>query len=259
MSFKETIRKSYEEIRKAGDLSPSSRINRLFGDLVREVTHTFDEEASLSPKEERLLQDLCSRAEYELERYWAKRIIASSSPQKELLRFPYFKNYFDLTRLEWLSLQSCQAHKNHKILFVGGGPLPLTAIMLAREFGAPSTVIDIDETAVALSRQLITRLGLGSMVRILRDDARQFRDYGKFSSIFVAALAGLLPSHKEDIFLRVKQKAKKETHIIARSSWGNRRLLYRPLSPKAYRHFEPVLQIDPYSDIVNSVVILKKT
>jgi len=258
MSFGKNIRKLYEDIRKAGDLSPSPRINRLFGDLVREATRTFDERAGLSLKEERLLQNLCSRAEYELERYWAERITASPSPRKELARFPYVKNYLDLTRLEWFSFQGCQTHKNHRVLFVGGGPLPLTAIMLAREFNIASTVIDSDKTAVGLSKKVIDQLGLARMVTIRHADARDFKDYGKFSVIFVAALAGLIPSQEENIFLRIKEKAKKGTHIMARSSWGNRRLLYRPLSPKTYRHFEPVLRIDPYSDIVNSVVIFKK-
>jgi nicotianamine synthase len=259
MSFDERIRKLYEQIKGEQDLSPAPRINRLFGELVREVTNAFDEKAGLSKKEERLLQEICSCAEYELERYWAERIIASRSAEKELAQFPYIKNYSDLTRLEWFSFQGCQTHKKHSVLFVGGGPMPLTAIMLAHEFGVSSTIIDYDKTAVELSKKLINRLGLTAMIKIRHVDAQEFEDYGKFSVIFVAALAGLLPNDKENIFLRIKQKAKKETHIIARSSWGNRKLLYRPLSSETYRHFEPVLRIDPYTDIVNSVVILKKT
>lgn len=137
--------------------------------------------------------------------------------------------------------------------------MPLTAIMLAREFGVFSTVIDCDKAAVELSKKVINQLGLAAMIKIRHVDAREFEDYERFSVIFVAALAGLLPTDKENIFLRIKQKAKKETHIIARSSWGNRKLLYRPLSSDTYRYFEPVLRIDPYTDIVNSVVILKKT
>ena len=259
MSFGERINKIYKQIKNEQDLSPAPRINRLFGDLVQEVTHTFDEPAGLSQKEERLLQGVCSRAEYELERYWTERIVESRLPKKELAQFPYVKNYSDLTRLEWFSFQGCQTHKNHSVLFVGGGPLPLTAIMLAQNFGVSSTVIDCDKSAADLSKTLIDRLGLATMIKIRHIDAQQFEDYGRFSVIFIAALAGLLPTHKENIFLRIKQKAKKDTHIIARSSWGNRRLLYRPLSSGAYRHFEPILQIDPYTDIVNSVVILKKT
>lgn len=259
MSFNERIRKLYEQIQSEQDLSPAPRINRLFGELVREVTCAFDEKSGLSRKEERLLQEICSNAEYKLERYWAERIVASRSPEKELAQFPYIKNYSDLTRLEWFSFQGCQTHKNHNVLFVGGGPMPLTAIMLAREFGVPSTVLDCDGIAVKLSKKLIDRLGLTAMIKIRLVDARQFENYDHFSVIFVAALAGLLPANKEKIFLRIKQNAQKETHIIARSSWGNRRLLYRPLSRETYRHFEPVLRIDPYTDIVNSVVILKKT
>ena len=82
MSFNERIRKLYEQIQSEQDLSPAPHINRLFGELVREVTCVFDEKSGLSKKEERLLQEICSRAEYKLERYWAERIVRPARPKR---------------------------------------------------------------------------------------------------------------------------------------------------------------------------------
>ncbi|MDP3771283.1 MAG: nicotianamine synthase family protein [bacterium] len=258
MTYSENIRRIYDELDRAPELTPSPRINELFSALVRAVTSCMDDErAPLTATETARLQDMCSRGEFELERHWAERITTAAHPEEELRRFPYLQNYRDLTTLEWSAFRECQQHAEHRVLFCGGGPLPLTAIMLAREFHVPSTVLDVDPSAVAAASALVERLGLTEHIRIVHADAMRFTAYDEYSVIFVAALAGLMPQEKEHIFAAIKAHAKPDTHIIARSSWGNRKLLYRPLSKHIEQQFQPVLRVDPRNDVVNSVVILK--
>ena len=257
MAFDTNVRNIYRELERAPSLAPSPRINELFAALVREVTSCLDERSPLTAVETARLQDLCNMGECELERYWAERIVSATNPEDELAQFPYLENYRDLTKLEWSSFRGCTQHTEHRVLFCGGGPLPLTAIMLAREWNVPSTVLDIDEHAVVQATALVACLGLTTLIRIVQADAAQFPAHSAYSVIFVAALAGLVPQEKEHIFSAIKTRANPDTHIIARSSWGNRKLLYRPLSKTIEQQFQPVLRVDPHNDIVNSVVILK--
>jgi nicotianamine synthase len=252
------IKNILKALSQVDDLSPSPRVNKLFRSLVQEATSNRESLRAMSANEIKRLQEICSKGEYNLERYWALRILKAYRPKAELARFPYLENYRALVRLEWLSFQGCQEHKTHSVLFCGGGPLPLSAIMLAAEFSIPSTVIDNDTLAARLAKKLVRKLKLSKMIKVKNDDARNFNQYVKFSAIFVAALAGTTPKLKREIFARIHRQAKEGTHVIARSSWANRKLLYRPLDPKTHASFKPVIRIDPYTDIVNSVLIFKK-
>jgi len=84
-----------------------------------------------------------------------------------------------------------------------------------------------------------------------------YRDYSKYDIVFVAALAGASDSEKCAIFKYIKKHAKPKTHIIARSSHGKRKRLYAPLPEKVYTLFDPIFEISPYNEIINSVVIFK--
>jgi nicotianamine synthase len=251
MKFKEI----YRRIVSLQDYSPSEEVNALFSALVAIVIHPVSKEV-LSPKKCACLQAICSHAEYELEKYWAREIINGN---KRLADFPYLKNYKDLTRLEWNALDSCTDHHHHKVLFIGSGPLPMTAIMLARDHGIKSALIDNSNEAVSLSRRLIQTLGLEHMIKIVRADGTSFKNIKNFNVVFVAALAGVSTAQKMSVFRHIKKNTSLHCHIIARSSWGKRTFLYAPLPQSVYSLFIPLIEITPYNEIVNSVVIFKNS
>lgn len=242
----------YKKISTLDDYRPSEEVNNLFSSLVANVIDPL-EEGMLSDKKCACLQKICSHAEYEMEVYWAKKIIEGG----EITDFPYYKNYKDLTRLEWGVFDFCLEHENHNVLFVGSGPLPMTAIMLAMEHNIGSTLVDNDPVAVDLSRSVIKKLGLDNMISVIHADAKDFNAYVDFNVIFVAALAGTNFDDKEKLFSHIKEYASTECHIVARSSWGRRKLLYAPLPDVVYKKFRPIIEISPFNEIVNSIVILK--
>jgi len=249
MSFK----KIYSEIKKIKDFKPSQEINSLFDDLVMRVIDK-KKRNNLSLKQCTSLQKICSQSEYELEKFWSKNII---SGQKNILDFPYYQNYQDLTRLELNTINSCVCHSKHKILFIGGGPFPMTSIILAQEYNIKSVILDNDEEAVKISKKLLCFLGLQKMISVKYVDAQSFKNYKDFNVIFVAALAGSKISEKNNIFYTIKNSSQKDAHILARSSWGKRKILYRPISKKIYSIFKPILEIHPHNKIINSVILLK--
>lgn len=247
------LKEIYRQIVSLGDYKPSEKVDRLFSALVLKAVDHSDIDM-LTKKECGCLQKICSHAEYEMEKHWAKKII---SDDKSLADFPYYENYINLTRLEWNALSSCSDHTRHAVLFVGSGPLPMTAIILAIKHKTKVTIIDNDLDAIKLSRKVIGKLGLRHMINILHADGNSFNGYEDFNVIFVAALAGTNPKQKKNIFKYISRKASKKCHVVARSSWGKRKLLYPPLPRSIYSLFKPIIEISPYNEIVNSVVIFE--
>jgi nicotianamine synthase len=251
-----SIRALYRELLALENYRPSEKVNRLFTQLVQYVLNP-ESKNILKKGEVEKLQRTCQKAEYELEKYWAQKIIHGADARALIREFPYFENYVKLAQLEWSSLLSCTTHRMHNICFVGGGPLPLTAIILAETHGQAVTVLDKDRRACGISRKLIQRLDLDEKISVVEADACAYEDYGKFNVIMVAALAGMEKREKEKILLNIKRYAGQETHILARSSWGARELLYRPLDSKFSKLFHPVMEVIPQNDVINSIVIFK--
>src|ERR1700690_2118580 len=105
------LKSLYNQISKLQDLKPNKKTNELFSKLVSFAVS--QKKNKLTSKELSKLQLICSDAEYELEKFWASKIIASKHPKEESKKFPYNKNYKKLTQLEWLSLLGCTKHTAH--------------------------------------------------------------------------------------------------------------------------------------------------
>lgn len=253
------IRALYKTISEQTSYKPTPLTNRLFRRLVALALSGDAALQTLTPKEIANLQRISSLAEYELEMHWAKRIASSDTPDATLQTFPYYSNYEKLTKLEWFALRSCQNHTEHAVLFVGGGPLPLTAILLATSYGQAVAILDYDSAACQAAQSVIAKLGLSHRVSVIDSDAATFDGYSRFNTIFVAALAGAAPQEKEKIMQRIKELSPRHAHILARSSWGTREILYTPLDQKLFSVFQPIIEVRPHHDVVNSVVIFENS
>lgn len=249
------VEKLYSQISKLTDLNPTNKVNQLFSKLVSLAISDIYEH-TLHLQKQTHLQQICSQSEYLLERFWANKIAISSDPPVTLTTFPYYQNYLDLVQLEFFSLKGCTQHQIHHFLFVGGGPLPLTAIILAKEYGVSVTVLDYDHDACLASKLLISKLGLQNQINIINQDGSSYLDYGKYDVISVAALAGTDDTVKKNILLQIKSNAKPKTHILARSAWGNRQLLYKSIDRQLYEIFTPIIEVHPQNHVVNSVIIM---
>lgn len=246
----------YTQISNLDSLIPSAKVNMLFSRLV---SYAIDEnnKTSFEPTQIINLQQRCMEAECEMEKYWAQRVIDSGSPEETLKDFPYYNNYQRLTALEWANMsQFYKPQDRAKALFVGGGSLPLTSIVLAEKHQVESTIIDFDLEAVANSTQLLNRLGLSDRVRIHYADGQTFNGYGDFPAIYLAAIAGFTEQQKATIFAKVKHDAKPDTLILARTVHGNREWLYPKLQDHLFSGFSKLVEVHPHDDIVNSFVIM---
>jgi hypothetical protein len=119
-------------------------------------------------------------------------------------------------------------------------------------------VLEKDEEAYVLSKKVIEILGLEEKIKIVLADAFEYKEYHVFNTIFVAALVGSDDGRKIKLFEYIKENSGEHVHLVARSAWGKREYLYKKLPEEIFSIFKPIIKIDPYTDIVNSIIIFKK-
>jgi len=141
-------------------------------------------------------------------------------------------------------------------LFVGGGPIPFTAIIFADKYDFSITVIDKDREAVKISRKLLRELDIDG--KVVQSDASEFDNYGDFGTIHVASMVGSTENEELKVFKNIKSQVTDHSHVIARTVHGNRRLLYRPVSDEVKAMFDILAESRPSADIINSTIIMAR-
>jgi nicotianamine synthase len=255
----------HQELAALPTLSPNAQTDAVFNELVRLATHLRDGEVVrqilADPKIRGILpalRTLCSEGETELERAWARRIISSREPDQELREFPYFANYAQLTRLEHHAVLGATGRTPNRVLFVGSGPLPLTSLLLVSQHGHIGIDnIDVDPKATQLGAQLAAALGLSSL-RFRCADVLACTDLSDYDMVFVAALVGAHPDHKSRVIKHLYQHMRAGALLLARSAHSLRTLLYPPLALSDLAGFRPLVVLNPYTEVVNSLIIAEK-
>lgn len=245
-----TIPALYRTLASLDSYAPSPEVNQLFGRLV-DLVLSGSGSVGLGESAVRELRAICATAEYRLERHWSARVAASNDPWATLARFPYIENYQRLAAMEHEGLLATGASVPDRAAFVGGGPLPLSALRLA-DHGWSGTVIDHDPEAVALARALVSTFDVNLSVRLADGAAVDYTDH---DLIHVAALVG--GAEGEGVFERIEATAATGTTLLARSVHGRRQLLYPPLPDDTFGRFYHRQTIQPPDGIINSAVYFR--
>ena len=110
-----------------------------------------------------------------------------------------------------LEIERSHIDSSMRVLFVGGGPVPQSAIRIAKETGAMVDVIDNWSEGITLARKTIERLGLQAKINILPGDGLSF-PIKSYKIIFIAT--HVMPFN--EILIRMINDAEKGTCIIFR-------------------------------------------
>ncbi|KAK3358840.1 Nicotianamine synthase [Lasiosphaeria hispida] len=286
-----TVVATHTELCKLTSYAPGETINRLLGnlvsvcsqihetDVVQEVLDNADLQAMLPS-----LRIICALAESELESHWNAQILAGSNEPEHvfsrLKSFPYYENYEDLTRMELFAILSATKTAPQKFAFLGSGPLPLTSLCLLDllnsssrdsvkymanmpENAKPTVLnIDIDASALDSSRNLSAALGPRGEGMEFKCVAAGSEDQSlvEYDVVYVAALVGQSQEQKEEILLKVASRMRKGALVVIRSAWGLRTCLYAQVDITTERILgvlEPCVVMDPYTGVVNSVIVAK--
>lgn len=253
----------YRGLAGVQDLAPGPVTDDLFGRLVGLATarraSSVADAVLADPAVDAVvdhLRILCAVGETALERYWAQRIAAADDPHAELERFPYLGNYRDLTRLEVHAVAGHLPHPPRRMLFVGTGPLPLTALVLAQVHGVTVDGLDVDADAVERGNEVARALGV-HRVRVRVGDVLDATDLRGYDAVCLAALVGLDADTKSRVLAHVRARLDPGALVLARSAHSLRGLLYPVLVPDDLAGLDPLAVVHPFTDVVNSVILAR--
>lgn len=203
------------------------------------------------------LRRLCGRAEYLLERQWAQSIATAHDPQHRLLEFPYLRNYQQLGDLELhlLAGVGCDLSRLNRIGFLGGGPLPVSALILAQRLDVSIDIVDRNPEASGLADLVIERLDLSPRLRTWTVEAVQFVEAAECDIIFFAALVGADQIDKRRILAGLAERVRPGCHLVARGAHGLRTLLYPAIDVADLPGWTPLACVQPFTEVVNSVLV----
>jgi nicotianamine synthase len=253
----------YTELAQRSTLAPAEDVNRLFHRLVA-LTATPDDELAAGvlgdPRVQAILHPLralSAAGEYALEIHWAGRIIAHPQPHQELTRFTFYENYTDLMRLEYATLSSLNP-RLRTALVVGAGPLPMTALLLSRDYRLATTIVDKDADALRLGAGVLQSLEPAPARAALCTDILDFTALAEYDFIHLAALAGVESETKARIIAHLWQWMRPGAFLLLRTAEGLRTLLYPPIALQSLAGFTLQVSVRPLNHIVNSFIIVQK-
>ncbi|GEM_PF-195448 len=254
----------HRQLKVLRSLKPRQQTNKLFGELVALTRFSRESVINRVLADERIIEiqpslhRICSLGEFELEKYWCAKILKSKHPAIELENFPYYKNYDELTNLEYYSLKSTGEREIKNVLFIGSGPMPLTSILFAKNFHLRVGNVEIDKEACDLSRTLAARIGLADMLTFYNTDILNFSRIGEYDVVCVGALVGLNNKEKSAVISHVRSHMKEGALVVVRTAHYLRTLLYPQVDPDLFEGLTPHLVIQPLNEVVNSVLIAEK-
>lgn len=143
---------------------------------------------------------------------------------------------------------------NSKMLFVGSGWVPESALAHANVHGCKVVCVDQNIEAVETSRELIKKLGLENKIKVLHANGEGL-DYSDYTHIAVAIMA--LP--KKEILKRIRVSARDDVKIICRTVKKAKRLIYTPTEGAdmdGFKIINDIIAADK-TTIISSVILAK--
>jgi nicotianamine synthase len=232
MSVIDTILNTYKDLSTFSSLAPSPAINQAFENLVRIIKTPYSQEIISSTLGDARIKDIqeelykiCAEGESLLEAAWADRVLKSDDVWATLREFPYYQSYVSMVGQEVALL----ARKSHRALFIGSGPLPLTAILLAIQHDMDIVCLDSDSEALFKGARVVEKLGLCHRIKFICADGKEFSIPKEINVTFVAALVGDRVKEKEAVITHVTKTAPQNSAIVLRTAEGLATLVYRPV------------------------------
>lgn len=138
-----------------------------------------------------------------------------------------------------------------RMLFIGSGPFPISALHIGRRLGSHIVCIDHDESAVDISREIIRRLDLAGLIEIVHAAGSEY-DATSFDAVFVALLA-----KPKKALLKNIRKAR-GGNFLCRTSRGLRKFVYEATRDDALENFQVAGAQLATGDQTISTLLLKR-
>lgn len=240
-------------------MTPTPAFNAAVNDLIDKIIALPPEHLRLvTPTLRQTVQALIADVEGYRESEWAKRIFTSSDPTATLREFPYTENYDRIVSREigLLDASGLELNDHHRMLAIGSGPLPMTALQFYVRRGVIVDQSDIDESALQLGRHVSQALELpGEYLLGAGDSLIPERQY---DVIFIAVLAGGSHEEKQAIVTNLLPYLKPGGRLLLRSSKGARSVIYPSIDPERLIGTRLLAEAHPNDIVINSSLVFER-
>jgi protein-L-isoaspartate O-methyltransferase len=178
-------------------------------------------------------------------------ILTADDPWAEVKSFHYYNRYLTLVDNE-VRLAGFSA--GDRVVFIGGGSVPLTSMLLNTCYGIEGISVEIVPQIADLSRQVLGKLGFGSSIEVVCGDEAVLADL-KFDGVIVGASA----EPKNRVFTNVRRVVSTETKILYRTYSGMRAILYPTVTAEDLAGFHESGRVLPTGKVNNTSVLISKT
>jgi hypothetical protein len=185
-----------------------------------------------------------------LEKQNVYEILDAEEPRIALESFHYYERYPILVGNE-VRLAGFSA--GDRVVFIGGGPLPLTPMLLNTCYGVEGTSVQIAPQIAALSERVLVKLGFDSAIDVVCGDESALADL-KYEGVIVGASA----EPKKRVFRIVQNLVAPETKVLYRTYSGMRAILYAPVVSKDLTGFHESGRVLPTGKVNNTSVLIRK-
>ena len=176
--------------------------------------------------QQRLINNYCEW-ETEIENEFAADLVSGKATDYKDYRL--HDRFFRLLSKEVALVKS---YDFERILFIGSGPFPITAILLHVMTGKVVECLECFEPSAVESRKALKRLNLEDKIIVHVGDGSSFN-----MQPYDLILNALLAKPKWDIMKNIKATGRKDCLVLCRTSFGLRRVLYEETPDHAVKGF----------------------
>jgi hypothetical protein len=160
--------------------------------------------------QQRTPEEESAQADFDTEMGFAKNLLAG---QVTIEQFPYYASYKSTIDAESKLLPA-----GGRVLFVGGGPIPLSSILFAQN-GFTVDTLELNGEAKQVGEQVAKAVG-APVGKFMTGDARTFNGYAAYDGVIIALEAGPEAVSKSAVVKNIMANAKPGTVILARGTAG---------------------------------------
>ena len=124
------------------------------------------------------------------------------------------------------------AGPSDRVLVIGSGPLPISAILFHQQTGCRVDCLAQDPSTMPLSRKILEKYGNGGSVCVFDGTEAEY-NLSNYSAVIVDALA----RPRKAILKTLRKRCRPGCEILCRASSGLRQLFYEELSDRDLRGF----------------------
>jgi hypothetical protein len=176
------------------------------------------------------MQLLYENFESRLEIDFAKGLLANNI--SDYGQYFLYGRFLGLIRTE---IQLAQIEKQDKVLFIGSGPFPISAILLNELTGCHVDCYEKNKDYARLSSEVISHLGLADRIRI-ENRKGEYLINTNYSIVVIALLA----KPKNEILKRLTERISSHARLICRTADPLRQAFYEAAEPECFKLFKTV-------------------